>query len=195
MVGIALLAGAVGAVVVAGPALVGRSNTTACEIHLATLGMRLAAERALHPDAPLPPGPALFVAWRATGRLGVDEAELLLCADDPDSLEPGSSAWLEAWSDVDLANPPRGICSYAVRDFAAFPLVPNAKSPQPIAACLHHGATSLGRGVAVVLFDDASVRRLGFEELGISSNDELVAGPRSKVPLLRVMIGGGSTGR
>jgi hypothetical protein len=72
-------------------------------------------------------------------------------------------------------------CLYDVRDFAKFPLDPNATEPQVIAACIHHR-----RGV-VVAYDDGSCQFLTLEDLGLYDDDEKSVGPDSISPALRVL--------
>ena len=129
-------------------------------------------------------GSALWLAMRKEGLVGRGQESALLCPGDGSVDRPPSPGQIPAWDRVDLDAPPRELCSYAGRDFANFPLDDSAGLPQAIGACIHH------RGVAIVAFDDGSVRAMGREELGLAPDDDIVCGPESKSSLLNKLVGG-----
>lgn len=155
-----------------------------CANNLAQLGALWLEDR----DAATPPprlgGPALLLQWRTTGRVRAGQERVFLCPLDAAGADPMSPSFEARYDSIDLASPPRDLCSYAVRDFGAFPLDPWRTAPQPIAACVHHETG------ANVLFDDGSVNFFDREQLGVGPDDDVVAGPASKSPMLRVLIGG-----
>ena len=108
----------------------------------------------------------------------------LLCPGDHDVVIPAAGSDVSAWDEVDLEHPPRALCSYAGRDFAAFPIDPDDEQSHPIGACVHH------RGGAVVAFDDKDAVFMTREELGLEREDEIRVGPESKSEILRVLRGG-----
>jgi hypothetical protein len=104
---------------------------------------------------------------------------LLVCPEDTEIRLPKTEAEIKAAGDIDLAHPPRSRCSYVSRDFAKFPLKAGSKEPEAVAACLHHD------GIVIVAWSDGSAQFLKLAELGLDSEEEKVAGPASKAPLLR----------
>ncbi len=127
-------------------------------------------------------GAALWLSMRkGEGLIRRGEEHVLVCPADPAARPPASDAERKAWDDVDLAHPAAGLCSYAGRDFAKFPLDPKTREPQVIGACLHH------KGGVMVAFADGQVQFMTFEELGLVSEAEKIVGPDSKSPLLRVL--------
>lgn len=156
-----------------------------CTNNLSQLAALVAANG---PGAPPRTGPAVFLEWRKRGVIERGEERVLLCPLDPDAIVRDTPEWRARWDDVDLDDPGRGLCSYAVRDFAKFPVSAATRAPVPIAACLHHTETAIERGGAVVAFSDGAVAWLGYEELGISEGSELIAGPKSKAKLLRELV-------
>ncbi|MCE9638064.1 MAG: hypothetical protein K8T90_20375 [Planctomycetes bacterium] len=136
-------------------------------------------------------GPAMFLAWRKD-RTRIDEGVewMLLCPNDPGAADAEKRETRALYDSVDLDHPAPGLCSYAVRDFAKFPLAASKDAAEPIAVCLHHAETLLVRGVAVVAYSDGRAAFVGYEELGISEGSELIVGPRSKSAVLRMMTFG-----
>jgi hypothetical protein len=155
---------------------------TVCMSNLQALGEVFLTERMGDPKRKLRSGPALFLEWRSTtSEIKRGNEKALICPGDVLARLPETEDDKKAWDRVDLDHAPRNLCSYAVRDFARFPLAPNAPDKAPIAACLNH------KGGAVVLFDAGDVQFVPFEELGVQSHDEMTVGPDSKSPLLRVL--------
>ena len=191
----------VAAVAIASIAVLGltgcsRSDETSarheCQANLQQLaGLFAAVQAAAAPGWVPPSGPALFLGWRAEGRkIRAGQESVLICGNDPLARAPETPEERAAYDTVDLTKPPRALCSYAVRDFATFPLTPGGATPEPIAACIHHGETFTARGGVNVAYSDGSARFLGYEELGVSSSDDVTVGPASKAPLLRTLIYG-----
>jgi hypothetical protein len=160
-----------------------------CSINLRRLGIVWKHE--VRRGSPLRSGPALFLGWRKSSLvISGGEERVLLCPEDAAAVDLTLRNAPSRWDDVDLDAPAPGLCSYAVRDFAAFPLIPNAPSPQPIAACLHHAKGLFGRRGAIVLYDSGTVEFEEFPALGISDLSELTVGPQSKSALLRPLTFG-----
>lgn len=77
------------------------------------------------------------------------------------------------------------VCSYAVRDFARYPLDPSSEREIVFAdAGDHHTSNRHSGGVNVVL-TDGGVRFFDRERLGLAPDDEIVTGPESPSPELR----------
>lgn len=174
VLGIPCIAGVIGAVAVVVPRMKEKQGQLACHQNLSQLGM-LRLDRG-DGARPAHSGPALFLSWCQDGTIPDGGEWLLLCPDDPEADRGAAPA---AWDAADLSNPPRGLCSYAVRDFAAFPLEAHADEVQAIAACLHH------RGGVVVLYDDGSTQFHQLLELGLVADTDVSVGPESKAELLR----------
>lgn len=167
----------------------GQKQRAICLGRLSQLGLVFLMHSSAAPDkAPPHSGPALFLSWRKDrSEIARGYEKVLICPLDDLADVPETDAEKRAWDDVDLAHPPRSLCSYAVRDFERFPLESKDAAPHPIAACLHHP------GIAIVGFDSGEARPVKLDELGLASDDEKIVGPSSKSPLLRVLrFGDGS---
>ncbi len=155
-----------------------------CLNNLSQLGQIALMEAQEHPgEAPKHSGPALFLSWRRDGSsIRRGEEKLFICPLDDLAHVPETDEERRAWDDVDLANPPRSLCSYAVRDFDAFPL-PDGGSVRsdPIAGCLHH------KGVVILAFAEGDAQLVTLDELGLASDDEKIVGPEAKSPVLRML--------
>ena len=124
-------------------------------------------------------GPALWLSMRgAEVRCGGEK--VFLCPCDPLAAPPDPAAY----DVMDLAAPSRALCSYAGRDYAAFPLDPKSTQPQPIGACVHHA------DFVIVAFFEGGVRLVSRAELGLRPGENVTVGPDSKSPLLRPLVGG-----
>ena len=153
-----------------------------CRRHLSALADGFAIDRTQDSTrAQRWSGSSLWLAMRRNTTHVLRGAEsTLFCPEDDDADPPGDAAW----DSVDLEHPPRELCSYAGRDFAAFPLDENATEPQPIGACVHH------RDGVLVAFDNGWVQMMYREQIGLGPDDPMVVGPESKSPLLRMLVGG-----
>jgi hypothetical protein len=162
----------------------------ACCQNLSSLAQFFVVQRVEAPKTPPKhSGVALPLSWRKAGRPILPIVEgILRCPGDPD-LRPKDAAWTRALESVDLGNPPLDLCSYAFRDFAAFPLDPNSPELQPIACDRQgrDGRTPHHAGGICVAFEDGSTRFFEREELGLKDDEPIVVGPDSKAPWLRVM--------
>lgn len=164
-----------------------KSMRLQCHENLSQLGGIYVAERSSHPEARPRSGPGLFLEWRKAERLvrrGQEAA--FLCPEDDEATRPETWDERAAYDTVDLDRPPRALCSYAVRDFAKFPLDPRSATPQPIAACIHH------KGGANVMYDDGSCTFLELGDLGLSSDTQKQVGPASASPELQPLTYGAS---
>jgi hypothetical protein len=174
------IAGLVGTVAIIVPQMKEKQHRFTCQNNLSQLGGLYVAQAYSGEAAQLHAhsGPAFFLAWRLDGSGLIREGQesVFLCPGDPEAHPRPQTA---DWDSVDLANPPRELCSYAARDFAAFPLDPHPSEPQVIGACLHH------KGGVNVLYDDGAARFLTLMELGVIARTDISVGPQSKVELLR----------
>ena len=160
-----------------------------CRARMARIARVVAADLIADPGRRLRAGPGLLFEMRRAGRIGgPGEERTMICPSDDGAIGPRDPSADARYAAASPDEPPADLCSFAVRDFAAFPLDPAAKSPEAVAACLHHPEKLTLRGGANVAWSDGRVTWLGFEELGISEGAELVAGPSSKSPLLRTML-------
>jgi len=67
---------------------------------------------------------------------------------------------------VAASSPPRGMPTWA---------------SEPISACVHH------KRCAIVAFANGAAQKMTLADLGIESDDDLIVGPDSKSPVLRVL--------
>jgi hypothetical protein len=170
----------------------GCDHRAECGNNLSRLGERL---RAMTPDKRRATmklgGAAMFLSWRKDGRVvRRGDESLLRCPDDPDLRALNDDA-RTAYDQVDLANPPDDLCSYAVRDFDRWPLPTEGSLRGEIIACCRQGrdgATPHHRGGVVALFGEGDVQFLTRDDLGLVADEPLVVGPESKVPMLQKMI-------
>jgi hypothetical protein len=188
---IAVAAGAIATVATVVPTMQRKQMRFACTQNLSQLAGLLMMQSVS--DPPPRSGPAVFLEWRKRGTLiKPGQESILLCPADPEAVADDTPEGRARWDDLDLDHPPRFLCSYAVRDFAKFPLEGRSAEPRPIAACLHHTETARDRGGAIIAFEDGSVRFVDYEELGISDATELTVGPDAPAELLRELTFGPS---
>lgn len=184
--------------------LAGRSNTVCrrgrdrkdfrCTYNLSQLAGLWLEQHGDDPDGCMTSGPALVLGWRRDGTIRAGEEEVLLCPGDNGAFVPDTPAARRRYDVVDLAAPPDDLASYAVRDFARFPVDPSRAADEPILACVgnfrdgtwcaHH------RDVFIVAYADGRCRMLRCEELGLSRGEAPVVGPDSPSPVLRVLTFG-----
>ena len=130
-------------------------------------------------------GPALFLAWRRSGRIRPGQEGVLVCPSDEAVSVPDTAAARRRYDAVDLDHPPADLCSYAVRDFEHFPVDVDSAAPQVLAACVGPGGTLRHKNGVNVAFTDGSARFMEREELGLQPGDDILIGPESKAVLLR----------
>lgn len=181
-----LVAGVVTTVAIVVPRMQETRNKITCMSNLSELSQRhLMASMEDPRQAVRWSGSALWLAQRRGGvRVRRGEEKLLLCPGDDLARPPQSESDRAEWDSVDLKLPPRHLCSYAGRDFAAFPIDPDDGEKHPIGACVHH------RGGAVIAFDAGDVLFFSRADLGIAPDAEITFGPDSASPLLRTLTGG-----
>ena len=174
------IAGIIGTVAIVVPQMQERQKKLTCAQNLSQLVRIYVAERAGSPDWEPESGTALFLAWRkARNPIREGEEPILLCPADPLAAFPLTPEALSSYDTVDPASAPPGLCSYAGRDYGAFPLSKDAASREPVGACIHH------RDGANVAFDDGRTQFLSRADLGLAPGDPIDVGPQSKSPLLR----------
>jgi hypothetical protein len=186
VVGVPLLAGVVTTVAIVVPRMQETKRRTQCMSNLSELLVRHVTASMDDPkQAARWSGSSLWLAQRRGGmRVRRGEETLLICPGDALARPPVSESDRAEWDSVDLDHPPRHLCSYAGRDFAAFPIDPTGEEKNPIGACVHH------RGGAVVAFDTGDVQFFTREQLGIAPDAKITVGPDSASPMLRVLRGG-----
>ncbi len=179
-IGLVVIAGVIGTVAVVVPQMHERQQRLTCQQNLNMLGSLFAMRSMERPGKPKYDGAALFLSWRKTRDLiqGGKE-DVLLCPGDTSVRPLLTDADRQRYDTIDLANPPRDACSYAVRDFGRFPLPKVQEQPEILAACTHHA-----KGVNVV-FIDGQVKFYEWRELGLTGPEEADVGPDAKSPILR----------
>jgi hypothetical protein len=176
--GLPVIAGLIGTVVLVVPQMQERQRRLTCQVNLQSLTAQWVAWNATQGDRPPPPG-HLFIALRKQGVLGPSADALLRCPGDPGTPPPGGIPW----ESVDPERPPLGLCSYAVRDFARYPLDPAAAVHEVLAVCTSHGSA------VVAAFVDGSVRVLDAEnDLYLPPGTPLTVGPGSQVEQFRALL-------
>lgn len=158
-------------------------TSLSCMNNLSQLAQVFLMRSADHPDEPVPfGGSALWLSYRKDhSDIKRGYERVLLCPNDDDAKYPETEDDKRAWDDVDLAHPSPHLCSYAARDFERCPLPAKSPAREAVGACLHH------EGFAIVAFSEGDVQKMTLEELGLASDDEMVVGPESKSPLLRLL--------
>lgn len=180
-------AGLVATVAIVVPRMQEQSKRTRCMNNLHVLGQQwLVAEMSREGKSPRRSGSAIWLGFRKDGDIKRGDETWLLCPADS-ILFPETDADRRAWDDVDLSRAPRNLCSYAGRDFEAFPIDTGKGVPEAIGACLNH------RGGAVVVFSNSRCEFMTTDELGFEGDDERRVGPDSQSMLLRTLrFGDGS---
>jgi len=179
------------AVLVLVPQLPPRPKRRAC-LHNMERIAEIYAECAEDPSWTPRSGPALLLGWRRDAALlRTGDEHALMCPGDQ-SVSPADTPEARARYDgVDLDDPPDDLCSYAVRDFARFPVDPARLDEEPIAACVGRFADAtwqrFHRTAFFVAFADGSARELDDADVGLAPGATLVVGPDSPSPLLRVL--------
>ena len=164
-----------------------QQERTTCLNNLSQLGQIYLIEAQMKPDeAAKFSGPAIWLSYRKDGSaIRRGDERVLVCPLDENIRLPESEADRSRWDGVDLAHVPRSLCSYAARDFNAFPLGADpSMEREPIGACLQHP------GIAIIVFAGGDAQYLRLAELGLTSDDEKIVGPTSKSPMLRVFTYG-----
>jgi hypothetical protein len=166
----------------------GCDHREACMTNLLEIGRTLdALSDDARRDALTHRGVAMLLSLRK--RHLIDE-RLLRCPDDPD-LRPLDDAARRAYDEVDLADPPDDLCSYAVRDFVLYPLPSEGSQRKEAIACCRcgrDGRTPHHRGGTIVLFSERDVQYFYPQQLEHYAGHPFVVGPDSKWPLLQPLI-------
>ena len=117
------------------------------------------------------------------------DQDALACPRDPDLL-PVDAELLRLWSVAPLDRLPADSVSYAVRDFARFPLDQNAVTPE-IIACDRQGRdgrTPHHRDGICVLYANGTAAFVASEDLGFEIGAPVIVGPDSPNPELRKLV-------
>jgi prepilin-type processing-associated H-X9-DG protein len=141
-------------------------------------------------------GVALFLSYRRKGFIQREREWIFVCPHDPDAREPTTTADSRSYDTVDLTDAEAlgALCSYAVRDFARFPIADDGTDPETgeVAwiACDRQGKdgrTPHHDDGLNVLFADGAVQFKDRAFLGIAPEDPIIVGPGSPHPELRKM--------
>jgi prepilin-type N-terminal cleavage/methylation domain-containing protein len=165
------------------------SRRTQCSRNLGDLGALLQLEKLERPGRGPHEGTARLLALRVeTGRVRFGDEEKLLCPGDPHVIFPRTDLDRERWDDIDLANVPDGLCSYAVRDRARHPAGPGSRGPRKQVVAMDRqgddGRTPHHDGGVNVLYDDGAVKFLRRAELGLDPEAPIIVGRASDHPVL-----------
>jgi len=165
------------------------SRRSQCASNLLDLGALYQLEKMEHPGRSRHSGSAAMLAMRTESRrVKFGDEEKFLCPGDPHVVFPRTDTDRERWDDVDLANVPDGLCSYAGRDFSRHPFGSGARGPRKEVLAMDRqgddGRTPHHDGGLNVLYEDGAVRFLRRPDLGIDAGDAIVVGSASEHPVL-----------
>ena len=192
MVVIAIIAGLIGTVAIIVPQMQEKQKSFQCKNNLSQLGGIFIIERGEKSGKPKHDGSALWLSWRSnTSKIKQGQESILVCPGDQSISQPDTPDAKARYDNIDLKNPPNDLCSYAARDFSAYPLKVEAPAVQ-IIGCDRNGPdgkTTHHKGHINIVFDDGSCRSVDREELGISANADIVVGPDATNDMLKEVIG------
>ncbi len=192
MVVIAIIAGLVTTVAIMVPKMRETANQTTCSSNLSELG-HVYISKALESSAAAQKysGVALWLSYRKTGsevRRGQEKA--LQCPGDQQFILPANEEDQKRWDNVDLDNPEDNLCSYAARDFKAYPI--NVESPEKeIIGCDRQGSngrTAHHRGVIICTFNEGDAQKYSREQLSIATDADIVVGPEASAKMLQKVV-------
>lgn len=165
-----------------------------CANNLSQLATLFAEQTRADPAWKPRSGTSLLLAWRkGASRIRAGQERVLLCPGDEGVALPDTADTRARYDAVDLDAPPADLCSYAVRDFVAFPVDRDDLGAEVFAACVgtfhadgswfaHH------RGGCNVAFCDGATRFYEWADLCAPPGGPPVVGPGSPSPLLRVLV-------
>jgi prepilin-type N-terminal cleavage/methylation domain-containing protein len=190
MVVITIIAALVSTVAIVVPKMQEQSKQNTCLNNLQQLGhVYLMKDQADRAKAQKYSGVALWLSYRKKAddiRRG--EEKVLMCPGDPACVLPDTDEERKKWDSVDLDNPADNLCSFAARDFRAYPT--NVESQEKeIIGCDRQGSngkTMHHRGVILCYFDSGDVQKMTREQLGLSAEAEtIVIGPEAESPMMK----------
>jgi prepilin-type N-terminal cleavage/methylation domain-containing protein len=191
MVVIAIIAGLIGTVAIIVPQMQEKQKRFTCQNNLSQLGGIFVAERTEKSGKPKYDGQALWLSWRANAsKIREGQEGVLICPGDNGIAAADTQEAKDKYTNVDLKNPPTDLCSYAARDFSAYPLSNESKKVQ-IIGCDRNGPdgrVAHHKNGLNAVFDDGAARFVEREELGISGDDPIVVGPESSNEMLKQVI-------
>jgi prepilin-type N-terminal cleavage/methylation domain-containing protein len=191
MVVIAIIAGLVTTVAIVVPKMQESQRQLTCMNNLSQLGqvylMQAQENRA---KAQKYSGVSLWLSYRKNGTdIKRGDERVLICPGDQGVLLPETEEDKKKWDNVDLANPSADLCSYAARDFVNFPINIENKDKEMV-GCDRQGAnqrTPHHKGVIVCVYEAGDAQKMTREELGISSESDIVIGPEAENKSLKTM--------
>jgi len=170
-----------GAVSILVPRIQEKQAQTTCANHLRQLG-GIFTSVSLETRGPPPySGPALLMHYRQKRYIQATREEVLTCPNDPIARPPSTHEEVQAYDMLDLKKSVRPYVSFAVRDFAKYPLSGEVVAAQPIMACIHHES-----GVNI-LYDDGGVRFMTHDDLGLEPGESVTVGSDAESELLRTL--------
>ncbi len=173
-------------------ALRGNQYSATCSNHLRQLGGVFTSETMDHNAYPESGGVPLLIAYRRRLFIQHGREETLTCPGDPNVNVPESASDSAAYDTVDVNDTAAlgRMFSYAVRDFARFPLDPEATRAEWIMCDRQglDGRTPHHRDGINVLFADGAVQFRDREALGLAPDEPIIVGPDSPHPELRKML-------
>ena len=192
MVVIAIIAGLVTTVAIMVPKMRETANQTTCMSNLNELS-HVFISKSLESNAAAQrySGVALWLSYRKTGsdiRRGQEKA--LQCPGDNQFLIPQNEEDQKQWDNVDLDNPSDNLCSYAARDFKAFPISAESVEKEIIGCDRQgtNGRTAHHRGVIICAFNEVDAQKYSREQLGITADADIVVGPEASAKMLQKVV-------
>jgi prepilin-type N-terminal cleavage/methylation domain-containing protein len=194
MVVIAIIAGLVTTVAIVVPRMQETQKQTTCMNNLSQLGQIYLLEAGENRGrAQKYSGVALWLSYRkGTKHIQRGDERALICPGDQGVAAPDTPDDQKKWDNADLDNPPSGLCSYAARDFKAYPM--NVESPdKEIVGCDRQGEdgkTMHHKNVIIIAFDHGDAQKMTREELGLSSDTEhgIAIGPEAENKMLQKVV-------
>lgn len=174
-------------------------DVATCQDRLRQVGGLLTSLAKQDGDFPQRGGAALLLGYRRAHLIQPGYEHVLICPGDKDARAPESHADQERYETVDATNAAAiaALCSYAVRDFARFPVRADGRDTGTGSgelawiACDRQGKdgrTPHHENGINVLFADGAVQFMNRDALGIAPDEPIIVGPGSPHPELRKLV-------
>ncbi len=194
MVVIAIIAGLVTTVAIVVPKMQEQQRRTGCLNNLSQLGQVFLMEKQTNPGRAMKySGVALWLSYRKDGsNIKRGDEKALWCPGDNAMALPDTDDERKKWDNVDLDNPGSDLCSYAARDFKNYPLSIETrdKADTIIGSDRQgpNGSTMQHQDVIVCVYEGGDAQFVKRDELGVSSEKNIVIGPESENKMLRQVV-------